>query len=228
MYKYLHTNKQMDAYMKEVHKALGASGEDGEEVELVLEDGLDFILGPAHPWLNGMDEIVEYMRTRIPIHAIPTYIRLCEIVADTVDNLDVGDRVVEALYRMYGEYPCIRTMDLTFEMLVYYAFSRVWIYPAMEDAIREEILPLHVREEASRIWNEDMLWVDMNTLCAGLRVLLAMVHNAQISPLCVVWDEHYNNEGCFTTWLPREMMEDVAWISGMGTELMVVPTMQRI
>jgi len=45
-----------------------------------------------------------------------------------------------------------------------------------------------------------------------------MIKNDFIGPFCKVWMERYvNTEECMTTWIPREIMEDVSWLMGEGT-----------
>lgn len=66
--------------------------------------------------------------------------------------------------------------------------------------------------------------VTMDELMSGIHVLMSMMNNHAISPFYLVWEENYEAiDVCMTTWLPREIMEDVVWLTGKGTILLNIP-----
>lgn len=171
------------------------------------------VMRPVHPWASNLTEVIElYMHRQVPRHMIMPYIYICTMRYYLMEMYDVKCDCMSVLYSMYGKYPNISNMNEVLSSIVDYACCH-WIYG------NDPLLSLAANREAQRVfWDRGTeVMANEQLLYDAIRNLLTIENNARISPLYIVWDENYHNEECMTTWLPREMMEDVVWLTGKGT-----------
>jgi len=235
----------MDAYARVVYEHTWATIsatppktiEEGREY--FESEGLQFTFQPALN-LDTPEEVLEYMYAHIAIEHIYTFVRVCDLTTllderygmPAIDGVTIPYITME-LFRMLtscpAEYPNLTSAEIT--VFIDIAITAA----AMGELPQYGCVTEEVAECIRSIWlvADDNEWfgyspVSLADTLAGIRRVLALAHNARLSPFAQVWSEHYDLDGCMTTWIPAEMMEDVAWLSGYGTHVVPVPSVSLI
>lgn len=179
---------------------------------MFIYDGHDFLA--VHSWLKTMDDVLEYMHSiPIPNPLISRYIYSTWLI-----------------HRVNGAL--IYTEEKQAPLSVYKLFSGVFsnlsvqqIAPILNDCMRYMNCAIHINPtqilmgRAARTWclihkcskitiGCDCRWT-VPEMVRCMEDVLMLHHNAKISEFSNVWDENYHSYECMTTWIPKEIMEDV-------------------
>lgn len=196
-------------------------------VECFETDGFAFLFESALENIKTPKELLAFMKDHVPIAFIHTFMMVCDAVGSMVDNrgwVEMGQykpsKVTMELYGMCTMYPnCTQkeVVNIISSVLGYVCTGDM--HATLPDVVQRKVVELWMSID----YEEEIVIVDV---LAKLRVILATYNNERTSQFAIMWSENYELVGeCMSTWLPAEMMEDVAWLSGYGVYTIPIPSM---
>lgn len=179
----------------------------------------------GHPWAWDLYDVVDYMhKVGIREDLVIRYVRCAMIVdwiAHYVDEVPTEDiPITLILFKMFdgqfanlnetdilnGMKKCAECMTCAGEHVYFFGsprnmnkFKPIWniIHKCGDD----------VKEKCGCEWL-------LNEAIKCIEDILVYEHNNAIGGFGLLWEANYENADCMTTWIPREIMEDVVEMYG--------------
>lgn len=170
---------------------------------------------------NTPEGLLVYMHEHVPVNRILEFVEVCNIAVTLMEDADdphtsLPSKIAMELFDLTVAYPnlsgndVIKYTDIILTCAVCQTCSGAHIY---SKAVRDKVCEYWCAEDQES-WGAI---VTAEYALEGLKAVLTVINNENVSDLAKVWvDNHDEVNECMTTWIPQEMMEDVAWLTGKG------------